>query len=131
MNQNIFAGPFIDDVAKYSAIGEIELHVFKKEFEIVFSNSWEHICASLNESAHLQYENGSHESTPRKIIECVDIMCVTDAGNEVLIKQIVLKGSSKWVIGKTWQLMLISSNGTELYNIPLLKCVWSDGIIAY
>lgn len=93
-------GPFVDDGAPYSVIGDIELIVIMKEHGMGCYNRTNEIPNGLKGNTHLQYGNRSHASPPRRIIESLDITAASNLKEPVVITHIIIQVSSEWVIRK-------------------------------
>jgi len=92
-------GPLVDDGAPYSAIGLVELRLLLDRFGQK-ATDLEPIPSSFAGSTYWQYGSGDHSSAPRRILRSIVLAATSDSGREVLIRHLVLDGSSQWVIGK-------------------------------
>lgn len=93
-------GPLVDDGAPYSAIGQVELMLLRNHLGMNDKVQLEPIPDALNGYTHWQYGVGKHSSDARPILGSVEVNARTDSGREVMIRHLVLDGSSQWVIGK-------------------------------
>ena len=94
---NDVLGPLVDDGAPYSAIGYIELQLLLNSVNDVEIDP---MPSCLENATQWQYGSGEHSSAPRKILGSYVLTLISDNGNEVRIRHLVLDGSSQWVIGK-------------------------------
>lgn len=95
-----FVWPLVDDGAPYSAIGNVKLRLLLGHLGKEGGFVIEPIPSSLHGHTHWQYGVGEHASAPRAILGSVKVPAVSENGRSVLIRHLVLDGSSQWVIGK-------------------------------
>ena len=95
-------GPLVDDGAPHSAIGVAELSLLtgiqckSHQSPLRLDPKPDHLA----EYDWWQYGKGSHSSGRRRILGSVNITAISDSGRDVLIRHLVVAGSSQWLIGR-------------------------------
>lgn len=84
----------MDDGAPYSTIGNVELRLLMDRFGNKCTAELEPIPSSLAGCTHWQYGTGDHSSAPRCIIGSVLLAAKSDSGHRILIRHLVLDGST-------------------------------------
>lgn len=93
-------GPVLDDGAPYSGIGMDEFKIVKPIMLPEWDGKLEELPDCIKDRPRWQYGMGSHSSKTRRILGSVMFARLTDEGNEVRIRHLIMEGSSKWVIGR-------------------------------
>lgn len=111
-------GPFVDDGAPYSAVGNVKLRLLMDRFGNMSSVEPEPISSTLAGCTHSQYGKGEHLSTPRRILGSVVLPAESDSGRQLLIRHFVLDGCRQWVAGKNEKqkanILHLSENALQL-----------------
>lgn len=87
-------GPLLDDGPPYSAIGQVKLMLLRNHLGLDGKGQLEPIPDRLSAYTHRQYGVGKHSSDPRLIHGSVSLAPRTDSELEVIIRHLVLDGSS-------------------------------------
>eukprot|EP00171_Calliarthron_tuberculosum_P022021 IDg22021t1 len=93
-------GPLLDDGAPYSGIGINEFKLIQPFVLPNWSGKLDAIPESVADRPYWQYGTGSHSSELRKIIGSLVLNAISDQGDSVEVRHLVIDGSSQWVIGR-------------------------------
>lgn len=92
-------GPLLDDGAPFSSIGEIELRTISSTL-IYPQPPIEENPVELKGYDMWQYGSGAHKSPEKIILGSVEIFVRTKKKSVVSIRDLVIQGSSTWVVGR-------------------------------
>ena len=90
----------MDNAAPYSGIGIEEFRLIQPLIAPNWNGSFDPLPDSISDRPYWQYGSGQHSSDPRKIIGSVCLTVRSNAGRSVVIRHLVIDGSSQWVIGR-------------------------------
>ena len=93
-------GPLLDDGAPYSGVGEHEFHILRSKLKTNFNGTFDELPNEIVHRPYWQYGNGNHASKSKRIIGSILIDAISDQGNIVRIRHLVIEGSSKWIVGR-------------------------------
>ena len=127
-SSNQFIGLLLDYGATCSVLGLLEL----KMLSLYLRNNWngkvDALPSAIADRYHYQYSSGSHLSDSRGTQGSIMITARLHDGTVINIRQIVVEGSSKWLIRRSvpTKCDIIHSNGkflkkTDYTNIPPLN----------
>ena len=97
---NVTIGPLLDDGAPYSAIGLHELKIISMDLLPNWSGDLDIVPASLKGCTKWQYGVGEHSSAESEILGSIVLSAISNHGSPVMIRHLVLQGSSQWVVGR-------------------------------
>lgn len=100
LTRTLTVGPQVDNAAPYSGLGLTELRVMRSAILPHWDGNLAPLPLSIQPTPFWQYGSGNHASAPRKIIASVTLSAVSDEGNPVEIRHLVIDGSSQWFIGR-------------------------------
>lgn len=95
-------GPLVDDGAPYSGLGIVELRTLATSLLPDWDGKLDPVPVQIQSRPYWQYGKGSHASSKRKILGSILLKANSDSGAPVLIRHLVLDGSSQWVIGRNF-----------------------------
>ena len=93
-------GPLLDDGTPYSGIGEDEFHILRSSLKTNFNDTFDELPNEIAQRPYWQYGNSNHASKSKRIIGSILIDAISDQGNIVRIRHLVIEGSSKWIVGR-------------------------------
>lgn len=116
--------------APYSAVGIVELRLICELANSKYTPVFRVISESLTGCTYWQYGNGARASQKRCILGHVDFQALTDDNNTIIIRHLILEGSSQWILGKivTNKFDIIQLNGnalkfTEMDQMIHYRCI--------
>lgn len=92
-------GPLVDDGAPFSALGEVEMRTLKSSL-IYADPPIEDKPPELQGYDTWQYGSGAHRSAAKPILGAVTLFVRTKNNCLISVKHLLIKGSSKWVMGR-------------------------------
>lgn len=112
-------GPLVDDGAPYAAVVQCELDLLQPRLLPNWDGTLDPIPDTLSGRRHWQYGCGEHASSPRLIVGSICLPMAADCGSTIIVRHLILEGSSQWVIGRnvTSQCDIVHVNGNML-SVP-------------
>eukprot|EP00171_Calliarthron_tuberculosum_P002818 IDg2818t1 len=95
-----FIGPLLDDGAPYSGIGLAEFTMLQEMILSNWSGEFDPLLDDIKDRPLWQYGTGSHASETRKFLGSILLKCSTKINTDVMIRHLIIEGSSQWVIGR-------------------------------
>lgn len=93
-------GQIVNGGAPYSAIGFTELCLLPSAIRLPKSKSFDPIPSQLSQFNYWQYGIRDHTSCKRVVLGSVQFQCRSDLETPIVIRQLVIKGSSQWILGR-------------------------------
>lgn len=96
-------GPLVGNGASYSAIGDVELRILMQKSNSAVNIDLDPTPDSFGAASHWQFGTGAYSSDARLILAIYlpfTLRLISKDGTNHNLRQLVLKGSSQWIIGK-------------------------------
>lgn len=113
---NHFAGPLLDDDAPYCGLIMHELKILSPSIRTSLNDELDPFPSAVGHLTHWQYGTGTHSSNSRRFSGSVLIRARLNDGTDLIIRHIVIEGSSQWPIGRNVSTIcdIIHTNGNYL-----------------
>jgi len=123
-------GPLCDDGAPYCGIGLIEFNLIQPYVAPEFKGTFEELPESIRSRPFWQYGDGKHKSAAKAIVGSIMFTALSDQGNYIRMRHLIIEGSSQWLIGrnvtKSCDILHIGKNLLKLPDDDTISLVDKD-----